>query len=457
MNDIAGKVLVVDDDRAMCEVLEKGLKHYAYEVESVTVPEQAVELLGKEDFDVLLTDLNMKGLSGFDLCERALAIRPVLPVIVITAFGSLDTAIGAIRAGAYDFITKPFEIEVAELAVKRAVQYRRLHDDLKRLQQLANGSWDEGDGLVGTSESIKHLRDLIDRVRDSEVTVLITGESGTGKQLVARALHKRSKRACGPFVAVNCAALPEPLLESELFGHVRGAFTDAKSARTGLFVQANRGTLFLDEIGEIPIGIQAKLLRALQDRVVRPVGSDQEVSFDARIVAATNRDLLDAVDQGKFRQDLYFRLNVLEIEVPPLRSRGSDVLLLAQNFLRKAAMQANKPVTAISTDTAHKIVEYSWPGNVRELQNCIDRAVALARFDQITVDDLPERILDFRRSHVLVTAAQPGELVTMEEVEKRYITSVLDAVDGNRTTAAKILGLDRKTLYRKLERWGLVK
>jgi len=457
MNDIAGKVLVVDDDRAMCEVLEKGLRHCAYEVESVTVPEQAVQRLGDEDFDVLLTDLNMKGLSGLDLCERALAIRPALPVIVITAFGSLDAAIGAIRAGAYDFITNPFEIEVAELAVKRAVHSRRLHDDLKRLQQLVDNSWDEDDELVGTSESIKHLRDLIDRVRDSEVTVLITGESGTGKQLVARALHRTSKRASGPFVAVNCAALPEPLLESELFGHVRGAFTDAKSARTGLFVQANRGTLFLDEIGEIPIGTQSKLLRALQDRMVRPVGSDQEVSFDARIVAATNRDLLDAVDQGKFRQDLFFRLNVLEIDVPPLRSRVSDVLLLAQNFLRKAATQANKPVTAIATDAAHKIVEYSWPGNVRELQNCIDRAIALARFDQITIDDLPERIRDFRRSHVLVTAEQPSELVTMEEVEKRYINSALDAVNGNRTTAAKILGLDRKTLYRKLERWGVTK
>ncbi len=457
MSETAGKVLVVDDDRAMCEVLQKGLRFHGFEVHSLTEPEQAVDRLGSEDFDALVTDLNMKELSGLDLCERALAVRPTLPVILITAFGSMETAIGAIRAGAYDFLTKPFEIDVAALALKRAVQYRRLHDDLQRLQQLVNRSRGAEDELIGGSTAMERLRDLIDRVRDSEVTVLITGESGTGKQLVARALHLHGRRASGPFVAVNCAALPEPLLESELFGHARGAFTDAKSARTGLFVQANRGTLFLDEVGEMPLGMQAKLLRALQDRVVRPVGSDQETPFDARIIAATNRDLLEAVEQGRFRQDLYFRLNVLEIEVPPLRSRGSDALALAQSFLQRSASVAGKAIRDISPDAEQKILDYQWPGNVRELQNCMERAVALARFDRITVDDLPERIRNFSRSHVLVTAGQPEELVTLEEVERRYIRSVLEAVHGHRTAAARVLGLDRKTLYRKLERWGISK
>jgi len=284
--------------------------------------------------------------------------------------------------------------------------------------------------------------------------VLVRGESGTGKELVAQALHKRGRRTAGPFVAVNCAAMPETLLESELFGHARGAFTDAKSARTGLFVQADHGTLFLDEIGTMPLGLQPKLLRALQQRTVRPVGSDTEVPFDVRLVAATNADLEAAVEAGTFREDLFFRINVIPIEVPPLRRRGNDVLLLAQRFLEEFASQAQKPVRGLTSAAAEKLLGYSWPGNVRELRNCIERAVALTRFEQLTVEDLPDKVRDAKRPAVLLAADDPSELVPMEEVERRYILRVLEAAGGNKASAARILGLDRKTLYRKLERWG---
>lgn len=453
MREPKGRILVVDDDRAMCEMLDRSLERHGFEVEYLTDPEMAVERLRTEEFDVLVTDLNMKGMGGLELCERSMAIRAALPVVVITAFGSLDTAIGAIRAGAYDFITKPFEIEVAALALERAVNYRRLRDDVKRLYEAASRAQGFAE-LIGSSPAMRRLYDLMDRIKDSDVTALVTGESGTGKELVARVLHDQGRRAQRPFIAVNCAALPEPLLESELFGHARGAFTDAKTERAGLFVHASGGTVLLDEICEMPLTMQAKLLRVLQSRTVRPVGSDREIPFDVRIIAATNRDLLAAIDEGRFRQDLYFRLNVLEIEVPSLRTRGNDVLLLAQNFIQRAAQRAGKQIRAIAPEAAQKLLDYRWPGNVRELQNCIERAVALARFDQITVDDLPDRIRDFRRSHVLVEADDPQQLVSLEEVEKRYILRVLEAVDNHRTAAAKILGLDRKTLYRKLEQWG---
>jgi two-component system response regulator HydG len=308
--------------------------------------------------------------------------------------------------------------------------------------------------LLGASPAMQQVYDLLERVVDSESSVLITGETGTGKELVARALHRRGRRSGGPFVAVNCAAMPEALLESELFGHARGAFTDARTARTGLFLKASGGTLFLDEIAELPPALQPKLLRALQERTVRPVGDDTEVPFDVRLITATNRDLDSAVAERRFREDLYFRVNVIHVELPPLRARGSDVLLLAQHSIDRYAAQAGKHVAALSQAAAERLLAYSWPGNVRELQNCIERAVALTNFDRITVEDLPEKIRSYRRSHVVVASDDPSELVPLEEVERRYILRVMEAVGRNKTLAAHVLGLDRKTLYRKLERYG---
>jgi two-component system response regulator HydG len=272
--------------------------------------------------------------------------------------------------------------------------------------------------------------------------------------VVAKALHKRGRRGQRPWVAINCAAMPETLLESELFGHARGAFTDARTARTGLFVEADGGTLFLDEIGELPLALQPKLLRALQERVVRPVGGTEEVPFDVRLIASTNRDLETAVDQGRFREDLYFRINVIHVTLPPLRARGTDVLLLAQHFLAEFAARAGKRISGLSPSAAERMLAYSWPGNVRELRNCMERAVALTQYEQITVDDLPEKIQAYRRSHVLVASDDPAELASLEIVERRYILRVMEAVGGNKTLAAQVLGIGRKTLYRKLEEYG---
>jgi two-component system response regulator HydG len=296
---------------------------------------------------------------------------------------------------------------------------------------------------------------VVERVSESDSTVLVTGESGTGKELVARALHKRSRRAKGPFVAVNCAALPEHLLESELFGHVRGAFTDARQNHRGLLLEAEGGTLFLDEVGDMPLGLQAKLLRALEQRAARPVGGSAEVPFDARIIAATNRDLEQAVEEGRIREDFYYRVTVITIELPPLRARGGDVLLLAQHFLERFAAQSGKTISAISPAAAEKLLSYSWPGNVRELRNCVERAVALAQFDQIALDDLPEKIKSHTSRHIIVAGDDPTELVPLEEVERRYVLSVLRAAGGNRSLAARILGVDRKTLYRRLASYGV--
>ena len=448
-------VLVVDDDQSMCEMLEEVLARRGFTVRWTTSASEAIDTVAAADVDVILTDLNMRGMNGLELCERIVANRPDVPVVVITAFGNLETAVAAIRAGAYDFLTKPPEIDALVLALERAVQHRTLREEVKRLRRLV----EEGrrfDDLLGSSPAMEKVQALLARIADSDASVLITGESGTGKEVVARALHRQGKRGKGPFVAINCAAMPEHLLESELFGHARGAFTDARTARAGLFVQANGGTLLLDEIGDLPLALQPKLLRAIQERVVRPLGGDAEVPFDVRLVSSTNRDLESAVEEERFREDLYFRVNVIHVAMPPLRARGSDVLLLAQSFLDRFATQAGKTLTGFSPAAAERLLSYAWPGNVRELQNCVERAVALAQYEEITVDDLPERIRAYKQSHVLVAGDDPSELVPLEEVERRYILRVMEAVGGNKTMAAQVLGLGRKTLYRKLEQYGTI-
>jgi len=447
------KVLIVDDDTSMCELLADGLAQHGYEARWNASAQEALTQLGEHDFDVVLTDINMRDMSGLELCQKATEAHPQLPVIVITAFGSMETAVQAIRAGAYDFITKPFDIDVVAIAIERAVKHGVLTREVQRLQRAVDESR-RFDELLGASPAMKEVYDLLERVGESESTVLVSGESGTGKELVARALHRRSKRSAGPFVAINCAAMPEQLLESELFGHTRGAFTDARSARPGLFVQAKGGTIFLDEIGDMPVGLQPKLLRALQERTVRPVGGDTETAIDVRVVAASNRDLETAIEERKFREDLYYRINVIHVELPPLRARGADVILLATHYLQHFATQSQKDVRSLDAEAAEKLSAYAWPGNVRELANCMERAVALTRNESIGVADLPEKIRSYRTSHVLVAATNPTELVPMEEVEKRYILRVLEAVGGNKTLAAQVLGLDRKTLYRKLDRYG---
>jgi two-component system response regulator AtoC len=453
MKNARGRVLVVDDERSMCELLGDGLSKRGFDVVTHTSAADVLRTLEREDLDAVVTDLNLPGMNGIELCERTTANRPDVPVIVITAFGSLDTAIGAIRAGAYDFITKPFDLEALVLALDRAIRFRSLKAQVTRLELLVADA-QRYQELVGESPVMKDLYELLSRVADSEASVLLAGETGTGKELVARALHRTSRRSAGPFVAVNCAAMPEPLLESEIFGHLKGAFTDARADRKGLLQQASGGTLLLDEVGEMPIGLQPKLLRALQERTIRPVGSDTEIPFDVRIISATNRDLEASVEARTFREDLFFRLNVIRIDVPPLRSRGNDILLLAHHFIDRFSLRERKKVTGITTPAAEKLLDYGWPGNVRELQNCIERAVTLTRFAEVTVEDLPEKIRSYARTRLVIVGDDPVELVPLEEIERRYILRVLESSGGNKTVAAEILGLDRKTLYRKLERYG---
>ena len=448
-----GKVLIVDDDQAMCEMLDLDLRRRGFSTAWYTVAEKAFSNLKEEEFDVLLADIKLPGMSGIELCERVVANRADIPVIMMTAFGDLETAVAAIRAGAYDFITKPVELDILAVALNRACTYRALQEKVKTLSQAAQHT-QRFDKLLGNNLSMQTLFAQIAQVADTEISVLIIGESGTGKELVARALHKKSRRHTAPFIPINCSALPQALLESELFGHKQGAFTDAKSGRKGLFLEAEGGTLFLDEIGDIPMALQPKLLRVLEEHRLRPVGGNEEVPFDVRIIAATNRDLESAVEEGRFREDLFYRINVLQIEVPLLRARGTDVLLLARHFIENFAYRSGKQVVGLSDNAAQKLLSYSWPGNVRELRNAIERAVALTRFEKLTVEDLPKKIRAYQNQHILLGGQDPAELISMEEVERRYILHVMKTVGANRTVAARILRLDRKTLYRKLQRYS---
>ena len=449
---MSSRVLVVDDDRSMCELMQAALEKRGHEVEACTHGAEALELISNRDFGAVVTDLNLEKMSGLDICKYVTENRPEVPVLVVTAFGDMSSAIAAIRAGAYDFLNKPLEMEALHLAVDRALQHRRLREEVKRLTEEVGHARTAGE-LVGKSPAMRKVYELIGRVSDTDSSVLLTGESGTGKELVARALHSQSDRANRPFIAINCAAVPANLLESELFGHVRGAFTDAKTSRKGLFERAHGGTVLLDEIGEMPMAMQPTLLRVLQERRLRPVGGSTEISFDTRILAATNRDLESDVEEGRFREDLFYRLNVVEIHVPPLRTRGNDILQLAQHFVDVLSKRMGKPVEGITAEAAKKLLDYDWPGNVRELENAIERAVTLTRFDRITVEDLPERIGSYQSTRINPIDVDAEQVLPLEELEKRYIERVLKVVGGNKTRAARLLGLDRRTLYRKLERY----
>ena len=449
---MSAPVLVIDDDQSMCELIHAGLAPHGYDVTWSITGQEGLRLGLNQDFDAVITDLNLQESNGLDLCRRITQARPNTPVIVVTAFGDMPAAVAAIRAGAYDFINKPFEMHALAHALKRAVQLKHLRAEVRRLNDEVGRARGVGN-LVGESGPMRRVYELVRRVSDTDASVLLTGESGTGKELVARALHMESARAQQPFVAINCAAVPANLLESELFGHVRGAFTDAKSSRKGLFEQAQGGTVLLDEIGELPTEMQPKLLRVLQERTVRPVGSSEEVPINTRVISATNRDLETEVDEGRFREDLYYRLNVVQIHVPPLRARGNDILLLAQHYIQQFAERLQRPVKGLTSDAAKAMLEYDWPGNVRQLQNSMERAVTLTRFDQITVEDLPEKIQTYRSERIDQVEVNAEHMLSLEELERRYIERVLRATNGNKTQAAKVLSLDRRTLYRKLERY----
>jgi len=445
------RILVVDDEEDTALLIRDILKKRGFSVDACFSGQQCLDRLRRETMDVVITDVQMPQMTGIELCTQLSERYPDVAPIVLTGYGRLDVAISAIRAGAYDFINKPVKAEALEVAVKRALEYFALAREVRRLAD-AHASDEPIEGLVGESSTMRELAALVRRVAMTDATVLIAGESGTGKEAVARALHSLSPtRKEHPFVAVNCGAMPASLLESELFGHVRGAFTDAKTSRDGLFLQAGAGTILLDEIGEMPLEMQTKLLRVLQERTVRPVGGDEEKPFQARVVAATNRELETEVEEHRFREDLFHRINVVAVHVPPLRARSGDVLVLANAFIQRAASRKCKFVQGISRQAAQLLVDYDWPGNVRELENCIERAVALSRNNEIDLDDLPAKIVQHKSTRIELSTASPGQLLTLDEMQHRYVRQVLAAVGGNKTQAALILGIDRRSIYRRLE------
>jgi len=445
MPEERARILIIEDDRAFLDLLEETLTRRGHRVDCVTSAAGADRRMLSSDYDLVLTDINIPGESGTEFCARLKQTLPDLPVLVMTAFGSLETAIAALRAGAYDFITKPVDLDLLTIALERALQHRRLTRQVRLLEQQVRSA-DTQQELIGTSPAIIRLREQIGRLAPVETSVLISGESGTGKELVARALHRLSGRK-GRFIAINCAALPETLLESELFGHAKGAFTDARSDRRGLFEEADGGTLFLDEVAELPLALQPKLLRALEERRVRPLGGSREIDCDVRILTASHRDLKEAVSCGEFRDDLFYRLNVIELHLPPLAQRGNDILLLADRFISELAPRFKKRVEGFAAPAAARLLAWPWPGNVRELRNVVERALALCRHNRITIEDLPEGM---QLQKLRQTPAANAEQMSLAELEQSYIKQVLQQVDGNRSLAAKILGIDRKTLYRKL-------
>ena len=448
-------VLIIDDDPVQRRLAEAMVRRLGFEARVAENGLDGLNLLrAGEGIDVVLLDLVMPGgMDGLGVLAEMRKSGIDTPVIVQTSNGSIDAVVNAMRAGAVDFVVKPAGAERLQVSIKNALRVDQLEEEVRRMRRRASGSLGFKD-LASKSPDMDRVIRLAERAAKSNIPVLIEGESGVGKEVLARAIQGSGERRGKPFVTVNCGAIPDNLVESTLFGHEKGAFTGATERHVGKFVEASGGTLFLDEIGELPVDVQPKLLRALQERKVRPVGANQEIPFDARIVAATNRNLEDEVYEKRFREDLYYRINVVKIDVPPLRERGGDVLHLAQHFLKQFAARNEKSTLELSTTGAEKLMAYNWPGNVRELENCMEHAVALARFDQITVEDLPEKIRAYRAERFVVAANDPTEIVTMDELERRYILRVLALVGGNKSRAAQVLGFDRRTLYRKLERYG---
>jgi len=450
MTDRGHKVLVVDDDLEMCGLLSDVLNGEAFSVITTNDSLEASKILKKEEFDVVITDLKMKGLKGLDLLEETRQVSPLTPVIIITAFGTIESAIQAIKMGAYDYITKPFQMDELVLTVKKALENRFLKKEVVRLKKEVEARY-HFHQLIGKSSSMQKIYDLIERISDSSSNVLITGESGTGKELVARAIHYNGNRKGGPFMAVNCAAIPETLLESELFGYKKGAFTDARSDKKGLIFEANGGTLFLDEITEMPLTLQAKLLRVIEEREVRPLGDTKSYPVDVGIISTSNRDIKSLIQQGQFREDLYYRLKVIDIELPPLRDKKEDIPLLVQHFIKKFNGEMKKKnISNISEDALKILLNYSWPGNVRELENVIQRAITLTRHETILPEDLPITMIEEKEESLIGKGIR--EKYTVSQLEEEYIKRVLLEAGGNKSKAAEILGLDRKTLYRKLQK-----
>lgn len=439
------KVLVVEDEELMRTILRTLLEGEGYQVFTADSAEAALRIFPENDIAVTLTDIKMAGMDGLALLDQIKSMDENAIVIIMTAFSSVDSAIAALRKGAYDYVTKPFVNEDLLQRVRNAVQNRTLFAENRALRRELNRQYNFPE-IVGSSEKMQRVFELVAKVADTSTSVLILGESGTGKELIARALHFNSSRSAKPFLAVNCGALPESLLESELFGHTKGAFTGAVADKKGLFRSAEGGTLFLDEIGEMPMPLQVRLLRALQEHEVTPVGSSTPQKFDARIVAATNRDLEKEVEAGNFREDLFYRLNVIEISLPPLRERSGDIPALIKHFVSKSAGAQNSVAKPVTEDAMSAMRSYAWPGNVREMENCIERAFILSG-DEIDLESLPAKVRSAAGSPTI------ADSTSLESVERRHILETLASTNDDKVAAAKLLGIDLSTLYRKLKRY----
>ena len=447
----SGRILIVDDDRGMCQLLIDLLGEDGYETDVVYDGQAVFDKYRTTRFDLTIIDLMMLKMRGIELVQRLREIDSGALVLLITAFGTIESAVEAMRAGAFHYITKPFHNDEILIQAKRAIEQKTLQEELKRLRTEVQAR-NRFQNIIGQSAAMQRVFEIVAQVSDLPANILIEGESGTGKELIARAIHSSSSRVSGPFIPVNCAAIPETLLESELFGYVRGAFTDARRDRPGLFREASGGMLFLDEISEMPLTLQTKLLRVLEDKEVRPLGANQSEKVDTRVLSASNRNLDELVRNGKFRQDLYYRLNVIRIELPALRQRSEDIPLLVRYFIEKFAAGAKRNVEGIQDDALAALKSYDWPGNIRELEHTVERAVLLGKGTLVGAEDLPTNLMA-RGESAIVLAQAFAKQFTLYDLEREYIGKVLESTKGNKTEAARILGVDRTTLYRKLEEY----
>ena len=448
------RILLVDDEKDLLEWLSVVLEKEGYQVRGTDSPQKALQFYEKEPFDMVITDIRMPEMSGIDLLKKLKNINPEVIVLMITAYASVETAVKALRYGAYDYLNKPFKLDEIKLIIKKAFSQSRILADDKGVQKKLKERYQFAN-IIGRSDSMKEIFKLIEKVSKTNTTVLIYGESGTGKELIAKAIHFNSFHSGKPFVSIDCGALPDELLESELFGHVKGSFTGAISTKQGLFEVASGGTLFLDEIGETSQAMQAKLLRALQEREIRPVGATKTIKVDVRVVAATNRNLEEEVRQGNFRKDLFYRISVISMHLPRLNSRREDIILLADHFLKKYQL-TGKPVKKLNSECLDLFMNYEWPGNVRELENAVESAVALSEGNIIEVKDLPARIVHPEASGESILDAEHDSLKgKVEQFEKELISRTLHEVGGNKAQAAKILKMTRRNLDYKIKRYGL--
>jgi two-component system response regulator HydG len=450
-----GTILVVDDDAAHRTMLRTLVGGWGYPIDEADDGGAAVDKVREQAYDLVLMDVRMLKVSGIEALVAIKKLNPAIPVVIMTAYSSVETAVDALKQGAHDYLTKPLDFDKLKVTIERAMEHTRLKEENRRLRESLGLRFDRS-RIIGQSPAMVHLLDTVAQVAPSEATVLITGESGTGKELIAAAVHFNSSRREGSFVQLNCAAVTETLLESELFGHEKGAFTGADRRREGRFHQADGGSLFLDEVSEMPLSMQVKLLRVLQEREFTRVGGDAPVKVDVRLIAATNRHLPDLIAAGGFREDLYYRLNVVGLSLPPLRARREDIALLVQHFLESFARRNRKPIKGVTPQAMDRLIRYRWPGNVRELMNAVERAVVLARADYLSAEDFALIPGDEPPARPAAIAGGTGHL-SLEEIEKATILDMLEASGGNKSEAARRLGITRRTLHKKLKSYGVMK